>query len=39
VVRLEPRVELAAEDRHRLRDAVDGYAAFGGRKLGVTGLD
>lgn len=39
VVRLEPRVELDADDRRRLRAAVDRYAAFVGRELGVTGLD
>jgi hypothetical protein len=39
VVRLEPRVELDAQDRRRLRAAVDRHAAFVGRELGVTGLD
>ena len=39
VVRMEPRVALAAEDRRRMRAAVDRYAGFVGRELGVTGLD
>lgn len=39
VVRLEPRVALDADDRTRLRDAVDRYAAFVGRELAATGLD
>ncbi|MEO8274236.1 MAG: winged helix DNA-binding domain-containing protein [Chloroflexota bacterium] len=39
VVRLEPRIALDADDRRRLRSAVDRYAAFVGRELEVTWLD
>ena len=39
VIRIEPRVPLDADDRRRLRAAVDRYAAFVGRGLEVAGLD
>lgn len=39
VLRLEPRVDLDAGDRRRLRMAVDRYAAYLGRRIEVSGLD